>query len=55
MTNIYLGKLVKTSFHREATTFMIKRIDTEQEAAFLVPVAGGHGGWYSFGVLLSAA
>ena len=55
MKNIYLGKLVKTSFHREATTYMIKRIDTEQEAAFLVPLAGGPGGWYGFWILLSAA
>ena len=36
--DIRLGFIVKTSQHKDATTYMVKRIDTEQRIVFLVPM-----------------
>ena len=52
MTYVYLGQIVKTSQHRDATKYMIKRIDTEQEQVYLVPLDGSFDGqWYSSNAL----
>jgi hypothetical protein len=49
--HVYLGQLVTTGMQIAATIYMVKKIDSDQEGAFLVPLDGGHGGWYSFGSL----
>lgn len=48
---VFLGKHVSTGMQISATIGMVKRIDTENEAVFIVPLEGGHGGWYSIGAL----
>ena len=52
MSYTYLGQLVKTSQHINATVYMIKRIDTDLEQVYLVPIDGSFGGqWYSSNAL----
>ena len=45
--SVYLGQHVKTSQNLNCETSIIKKIDTENEAVFVVPLDGGHGGWYT--------
>lgn len=51
----YLGELVRTSQHRDACTYMIKRIDTENERVYLAPMDQSFSGqWYSGNALYPA-
>ena len=55
MSYVYLGQLVKTSLHKNALVYMIKRIDTEQEQVYLVPMdMSFNGQWYSQNALYNA-
>lgn len=55
MSYIYLGQLVKTSLHKNALVYMIKRIDTEQEQVYIVPLDSSFcGQWYSSNALYNA-
>ena len=45
--SVYLGQQVKTGMQAACEPSIIKRIDTENEAVFVVPLTGGQGGWYS--------
>lgn len=48
MDEVFLGMRVTTSFHREATLWTIKRIDSEGEFVFLVGDDECYG-WVSVG------
>jgi hypothetical protein len=48
---VSLGQQVKTSQALNSDTSIIKRIDSDNEAVFVVPVIGGHGGWYSISTI----
>ena len=55
MLYVYLGQLVKTSMHKDATVFMIKRIDSDTEQVYIVPMNGSFiGQWYSQNALYNA-
>ena len=48
MFNIFLGRFVKISNHNEASKFIIKKIDTDNEMVFIVPLSyDGLGFWFS--------
>lgn len=48
MLNIFLGKHVKISRHIDASKFMVKKIDTNNEMVFIVPLSyDGLGFWFS--------
>lgn len=49
--DVFLGQHVTGGMQINASICMVKRIDTENEAAFIVPLEGGHGGWYSISAL----
>tara|TARA_R110000822_G_scaffold49539_2_gene129820 strand:- start:1198 stop:1380 length:183 start_codon:yes stop_codon:yes gene_type:complete len=51
--NVYLGQRVVTSPHIESEICIIKRIDTDNEAVFVVPLNGSVGGWYSVATIIS--
>lgn len=51
--SVYLGQRVKTGMQSACEPSIIKRIDTENEAVFVVPVTGGQGGWYSVSTIKS--
>lgn len=55
MVYVYLGQLVTTGMQISATIGMIKKIDSEEEMAYVIPLEGGHGGWYSFGSLFNVS
>lgn len=56
MQYVYLGQRVKTSQHKDATAYMIKRIDTQQELVYLVPLDGSFTGqWYSANAVYQSA
>jgi len=47
-----LGDIVKTGFQLNAMHFMIKKLDTKQDMAYLVPLDGSFPGqWYSANAL----
>lgn len=48
---VFLGQHVISGMQVNASICIVKRIDTENEAAFIVPLEGGHGGWYSISAL----
>jgi hypothetical protein len=48
---VSLGQQVKTSQALNSDTSIIKRIDSDNEAVFVVPVIGGNGGWYSISTI----
>lgn len=54
INEIYLWQLVTTGMQITSTVCRVEVIDYDEEAAFLVPVDGGHGGWYSVGVIYPA-
>ena len=47
INEIFLGKRVVSSMHINAEVCIIKRINTENEAVFIVPINGNIGGWHS--------
>ena len=48
-----LGDKVKTSYHIDAEVCIVKKIDTLQEIAYIVPIDGSHcGGWHSANTLI---
>ena len=51
--NIYLGQRVVTSPHIDSEICIIKRIDTDNESVFVVPLNGTVGGWYSVATIIS--
>ena len=51
--SIYLGQRVVTSPHIDSEICIIKRIDTDNEAVFVVPLNGSVGGWYSIATIIS--
>lgn len=51
--SVYLGQRVKTGMQSACEPSIIKRIDTENEVVFVVPVTGGLGGWYSVSTIKS--
>jgi hypothetical protein len=50
---VRLGQHVKTARTLNCETSIVKRIDTENEAVFVVPLDGGYGGWYSVSTIIS--
>ena len=48
---VFLGQNVTSGMQINASICIVKRIDTENEAAFIVPLEGGHGGWHSISAL----
>ena len=45
---IFLGMRVKNSSHKDATVYMVKRIDTESEQFYIVPLDMSYcGEWVS--------
>lgn len=55
MTHVYLGQRVKTGMQINATVYMVKRIDTEQDVAYIIPLDGSFcGQWHSIGALIQA-
>ena len=50
---VRLGQHVKTSQHINGELCIIKRINTEENAVFVVPLEGGHGGWYSVSTIIT--
>ena len=48
---VFLGQHVTSGMQINASICMVKRIDTENDAAFIVPLKGGHGGWHSISAL----
>lgn len=55
MIYVYLGKLVTTGMQISATIGMIKKIDSEEEMAYVIPLEGGQGEWCSFGSLFDVS
>jgi len=53
INDIYLGKRVVSSMHINAEICIIKRIDTEEQAVFIVPINGNIGGWHSISCIYS--
>jgi len=51
--NVYLGQRVVTSPHIDSEICIIKRIDTDNEAVFVVQLNGSVGGWYSVDTIIS--
>ena len=51
--NIYLGQKVKTGYQLTSEPCIIKRIDTDNESVFVVPLNGTVGGWYSIATIIS--
>jgi len=49
--HVFLGQHVSTGMQISASIRVVKRIDTEDEVVFLVPLEGGHGGCHSIGAL----
>ena len=53
MLGIYLGQNVKTSKHVNATIYMVKKIDSENDRCYIIPVDNSYcGEWYSTGALI---
>ena len=53
MIGIYLGQNVKTSKHINATIYMVKKIDTENDRCYIIPLDGSYcGEWYSTNALI---
>ena len=53
MLGIFLGQLVKTSKHVNASIYMVKKIDTENNRCYIIPVDQSYcGEWYSTGALV---
>ena len=48
---VFLGQHVTSGMQVNASICIVKRIDTENDAAFIVPLEGGYGGWYSISAL----
>jgi hypothetical protein len=54
MIGFYVGQLVTASRHIDASIYMIKKIDTENDRCFIVPIDGAYPGeWYSADALIS--
>ena len=54
INEIHLWQLVTTGMQITSTVRRVEVIDYDEEAAFLVPIDGGHGGWHSVGVIYPA-
>jgi hypothetical protein len=53
MIGFYLGQLVAISRHIDASVYMIKKIDTENNQCYIVPVDMSYPGeWYSYDALI---
>ena len=51
--NVYLGQRVVISPHIDSEICIIKRIDTDYEKVYIVPLNGTVGGWYSVDTIIS--
>ena len=51
--NVYLGQKVVSSPHIDSEICIIKRIDTDYEMVYIVPLNGSVGGWYSVSTIIS--
>jgi hypothetical protein len=52
--NVYLGQKIKTSMHINAENGIVKSIDNENNAVFVLRVKDNTGGWYSINTIISA-
>ena len=51
--NVYIGAKIKTSMHSDAETGIVKSIDNENDAIFVVRLLDNTGGWYSINTCIA--